>query len=132
MGYLVQPGQDPQTYVAFRAATATMESREGEQFVESLDGWVFYQPQYITKQEVYHGFKLYLAALAMDKLLVLQPYALMLDQKFREWTEQSLPTTKEDMVASCEWIKERDNIDATLDADLDRLIEAIKTEGDEK
>jgi hypothetical protein len=39
MGYIITEGQDPNTYKGYRCATSDMEVNDGEQFVESLDGW---------------------------------------------------------------------------------------------
>jgi hypothetical protein len=39
MGYIITEGQDPNTYKGYRCATSDMEVNDGEQFVESLEGW---------------------------------------------------------------------------------------------
>jgi hypothetical protein len=39
LGYIITEGQDPNTYTGYRCATSDMEVNDGEQFVESLEGW---------------------------------------------------------------------------------------------
>jgi hypothetical protein len=132
MGYILKLSNKPQTYTGYRSATPDMDVHDGEQYVDTLEGWTFYQPQYVTKQDVYHGFKLYLANLPDDKALLLEPYIGTLTRRFNEWIDDALPTSEAMLKDTCEYIKGMPNIDETLDADLDRLIASIDTVGQEK
>jgi hypothetical protein len=39
LGYIITLGNEENTYTGYRCATSDMEVNEGEQFIESLDGW---------------------------------------------------------------------------------------------
>ena len=39
LGYIITLGNEENTYTGYRCATSDMEVNEGEQFVESLEGW---------------------------------------------------------------------------------------------
>ena len=38
-GYIITVGQSPNTYTGYRCATSNMEVNQGEQFIESLEGY---------------------------------------------------------------------------------------------
>jgi hypothetical protein len=98
-GYIVQLGQATNTYRGYRAATADMEVGEGEQFIESLDGWTQeILPQPPSPQSVLATLEAWVATQPVPWVFKWASMITLLKDTFTWWGAEGNPTNRQRVI----------------------------------